>query len=83
MLYVQVITRRARPTREFFCHVTPCRLPPGRAALFSPKPIPPPATNNLHFFMKVFLAVSPDLRYTVVVFRSKGSGMADVSVERI
>ena len=80
MLCVQVITRRARPTREFFC---PC---PGRAvgrAFFLPKGVPEASTNNLQFFVQVFLAVLRVLRYTVVVFWSMGSEMADVSVERI
>ena len=79
MLYVQVITRRARPTREFLCRWASF----GPSGVFSSKLPMWAATNNLHFFVKVFLAVFPDLRYTVVVFWSMGSEMADVSVERI
>ena len=83
MLYVQVITRRARPTREFFSPAPPYKTAALPGGVFFVERHPAPATNNLHFFMKVFLAVLRVLRYTVVVFRSHGSGMADVSVERI
>ena len=79
MLYVQVITRRARPTREFLCRWASF----GTSGVFSSKLPMWAATNNLHFFVKVFLAVLRVLRYTVVVFWSADSKMADVSVERI